>query len=210
MTRYQHGWPNLCHMTEEILSHCLAHIDSGIETVINFGVFCGETDYRSAKKFPSVSFIGVDREAATKKLNDAAYTLKNLSFVQADIMNFLPVVAERKGVKLLFHARTATLLYPNLLLKIYKSCATAGIQYIALYENFSLSRSTFLLHDFDSFPAQSVPYAETMFIHNYRQFLEETGYEMIEFKKLPYADLIWHHNPEVLADSHISLVARLK
>lgn len=207
--RFQHGWANLCYVAQDIITDCITNVDGNIKSIINFGVFCAESDYRLATKFPQIKFIGVDRELSTKTLNDHAFQASNLSFVQANIMDFLSHLPNLNDTKLLFHSRTATLLYPELVLQLYQACAKAGIQYIALYENFSLSRSTLRLYDFDGIPQDSVPYGSVMFIHNYKKLLEKAGYVMLRDTRLPYIDLLWKKNPESLADSHVSVIAKL-
>jgi hypothetical protein len=106
---------------------------SEIKNVIDFGTFCASPLYKLSVKFPNIKFFGLDREKSTKSLNDAAYQDHNLEFIAGDILDVLPKLPIRDN-SLLFHSRTATLIYPEQLKLIYKACAQNGIKYIATYE----------------------------------------------------------------------------
>jgi tetratricopeptide (TPR) repeat protein len=225
-TRFQHGWSDLCYITEKKLSDFIDKYKD-VKTVLNFGVFCAVPDYNLSRKYPSLNFIGVDREQDTKDLNDAAFHAPNVSFHAIDMIdiiyedrnevkNFIKKEIT-KGEMMIFHARTTTLIYPEAVKQFYNSCAKLGVKYIALYENMSLSRTHMQYFDFDELPADAIPYYSIMMIHNYKKYLEDAGYEIVEKEVWGYSELLWEgkdlygvENWLGLGDSHICLLARLK
>lgn len=226
-TRFQHGWSDLCYVTEDRIGSYIKKYPD-IKSVLNFGVFCAVPDYNLAVKHPEISFLGVDREKSTKELNDRAFKSDNISFHALDMLDiiyeektevkdFVLRLTGEKSELMIFHARTATLIYPEALKRFYKSCARLGVKYIALYENMCLSRSEMKYFDFDDFPEDSIPYFSIMMIHNYKKFLEEAGYEIVEKEVWNYSQLLWEgkdlYNAEswyCIGDGHVALLARLK
>ena len=206
--RYQHGWGNLGFMIETIIQDVINR-DNTLFQVIDFGTFCANPLNRLSKANPQLKFFGVDREIITKKLNDSAFQNANLEFIAGYITDVLPRLASNNA-SILFHSRTTTLIYPAQVKNIYKACAANGVKYIALYENFALSRTHMQYYDFANMPAEAIPYASVMIIHNYPKYLAEAGYEIIMEKRYPYADLLWHGTEPLLGDAHGCLVARLK
>ena len=208
LNRYQHGWGNLAYMIEHVMERMIKD-HSEIKNVIDFGTFCASPLYKLSVKFPNIKFFGLDREKSTKSLNDAAYQDHNLEFIAGDILDVLPKLPIRDN-SLLFHSRTATLIYPEQLKLIYKACAQNGIKYIATYENIALSRTEMQYFDFDNMPKEAVPYGSVMIIHNYKKYLEEAGYEILEEMRHSYADLLWNGKEQLLGDAHGTIIARLK
>ncbi len=225
-TRFQHGWSDLCYITEKKLSDFIDKYKD-VKTILNFGVFCAVPDNNLSLKYPSHNFIGVDREQDTKDFNDAAFHSPNLSFHALDMIdiiyedrnevkNFIKKEIT-KGEMMIFHARTTTLIYPEAVKQFYKSCAQQGVKYIAIYENMSLSRTHMQYFDFDELPADAIPYFSIMMIHNYKKYLEEAGYEIVEKEVWGYSELLWEGKDLYgvehwlcLGDSHVCLLARLK
>ena len=225
-TRFQHGWSDLCYIAEKKLSDYIDRCKD-VKTVLNFGVFCAVPDHNLSLKYPALNFIGVDREQSTKDLNEAAFHSTNLSFHAIDMLdiiyedrtevrNFIKKEIT-KGEMMVFHARTATLIYPEAVRKFYKSSAQLGVKYIAVYENISLSRTHMQYFDFEELPADAIPYFSIMMIHNYKKYLEEAGYEIVEKEIWGYSELLWEEKDLYgaeqwlgLGDSYVCLLARLK
>ena len=224
--RFQHGWSDLCFVTEKMIKDYLRKYPD-IRNILNFGVFCGVPDFNVAKEFPEKKFIGVDREVKTKQLNESAFNLPNLSFEALDMIDITyddrkevkDFIAKeiRNGEMMVFHARTTTLIYPEAVKKFYKSCADLKVKYIALYENMGMSREFMKYFDFDDMPQDAIPFFSIMMIHNYKKYLEDAGYEIIEKEIWTYSDLYWStkslydiDNWMNLGDSHVCLLARLK
>jgi len=208
LNRYQHGWGNLAFMIENIMDKTIREHNE-VTNVIDFGTFCASPLYKLSLRYPNVKFYGVDREKSTKSLNDAAYQNSNLEFIAGEILDVLSRLPIRNN-SLLFHSRTATLIYPEQLKNIYKACAANGVKYIATYENAALSRTEMQYFDYDNMPKDAIPYASVMIIHNYKKYLEEAGYEILDEKRHPYADLLWNGKEELLGDAHGTVIARLK
>ena len=226
-SRYQHGWGDLRYITESKIQHHLKKYPD-IKSVLNFGVFCGLPDYNLAQENPTIKFFGIDREKSTKALNDSAFKSNNLLFYAIDMLdciyeekeevrNILRAIISKNAELMIFHARTATLVYPEALKRFYKACAILGVKYIALYENFGLSRSHMKYFDFDDLPHDSIPYYSIMMIHNYKKFLEDANYEIIEREVWNYSDLLWEGTDLFgadqsigIGDCHIALLARLR
>ena len=123
------------------------------------------------------------------------------------MIEVLPDLARRDGAHLLFHGRTGTLCYPEFLRILYRACADNGIDYIALWENACLSRTTLRFHDFGDMPAESVAYCGAMFIHDYRRLLAHAGYQVIRCHLMTSnASLI--DDPAFIGDSHLFLLAK--
>lgn len=95
---------------QKVLGEIIAETP-GICRIINFGVLCGRTDYLLARTYPDIDFIGVDRSASVKKMNDEAFKATNLRFEAADIFEFLEELDSSRT--LLLHSRTCECLYPQ-------------------------------------------------------------------------------------------------
>ncbi len=226
-TRFQHGWSDLCYITETRIEQYLKKYPD-IKSVLNFGVFCAVPDYNLSVRHPEIKFIGVDREQSTKNLNDSAFQGDNLSFHALDMLDiiyeertevrqFLAETIRKNPELMIFHARTATLIYPEALKRFYKSCAQLGVKYISMYENMCLSRLHMKYFDFDDLPADAIPYFSIMMIHNYKKYLEDAGYEIIENETWNYSDILWDGKDlygaeaySCLGDGHVTLLAKLK
>ncbi|MDQ6717157.1 MAG: hypothetical protein M3Z17_02285 [Gemmatimonadota bacterium] len=203
----QHGWSNLSAMCQRIIGNVVNDAPSPVRSVVNFGVFCGYPDAELAKRFPSVAFTGVDIQARTKALNDAAFQSENLEFIAGNIVDVLSSMDLKGQNALLFHSRTTTLLYPEMVKKVYRAAHNAGVAYIATWENNSLSVSTCRFHDFGEIPDSSVPYSSVMLIHDYQQLLEACGFRVEKVEKLPSTRQLLEY-PQSLADCHVALVAK--
>lgn len=205
----QHPWAWLSHLYQERFSELLDDPSRDIRTFVNFGVFCAEPDRRVAERYSDVRFVGVDREQSTKRLNERAFEVPNLSFEAADILDALPGAVERSaGHVALFHGRTTTLMYPAAVRAVYRRAAELGVRYIALFENWALSRSELRYFEPDGLPRDAIACHEVMLIHDYARYLDESGYSVVESTYPVYGDLV--HEPRYGADAHLYLVAELR
>jgi hypothetical protein len=207
LTRFQHGWSGLDYLFQQQIGRIIEEIAPEVRRVINFGVFCANPDYALALRFPNVAFHGVDREQSVKRLNEWAYPAANLHFHAANVLDVLPELTAPAEPSVLFHARTAVVCYPEFLRTLYRGCADAGVEYIALWENNSLSRTTLRFHDFEAMPADAVPYYSVMFIHDYARLLRESGYEVVHVERRPSNFTLLELDSH-LADGHVFVVAR--
>jgi hypothetical protein len=203
----QHGWSNLSATCRRIIGNVITDAPSPVRSVVNFGVFCGYPDAQLAKRFPSVSFTGVDIQVRTKTLNDAAFKSENLEFIAGNIVDVLASKDLTGQNALLFHSRTTTLLYPEMVKRVYRAAHKAGVEYIGAWENNSLSLSTRRFHDFGEIPDTSVPYSSVMLIHDYKKLLEASGFRAERVERLPSTRQLIEY-PQSLADCHVALVAK--
>ena len=107
----------------------------------------------------------------------------------------------------MFHARTATLVYPQKLRNIYELARDAGIQTIALFENLSLSRSAARFLDFSDFDRESETFKNFQYIHAYPTLLEDAGF-VVERETRMFSPLVSPFDTEDLCSTHAHLVAR--
>lgn len=179
-----------------------------IEKVINFGVMCAQPDVEAAGKHPRVRFFGVDTQRETQRINRLAYSAPNVEFIAATIEDALPRIMQSGGPAALFHARTATLLFPQRLRQIYRLCASSGVRRIALFENHSISHDHYRFFRFDDMPRESVIYKNWQFLHNYKKLLEEAGYRITR-QEVVLSPLITPQSTMDLASTHVYLLAEL-
>lgn len=200
------GWLN--GLFRDRLSGLASH--GGAPKVFNFGVMCAQPDYEAALRHPQARFIGVDTQQQTAQLNRMAYgAAPNMEFIAGDIEEVLPRMVKPGDESALFHARTATLLYPDRLRNLYRLCASLGVRRIALFENYSISHDYYRFFDFASMPRISMIYKNWQFIHNYQRLLEEAGYEITSKEVYP-SPLITPHWTMEYGSTHVFLDAKLR
>lgn len=182
--------------------------DPTLGEVINFGVMCGQAEYEAGEMFPSVRFIGVDRQKETARLNALAYPLPNLQFQAAEIEDTL-MQMDGATPRALFHGRTATLCYPQKMRDLYKLCASKGVRYILLFENCSISHKDHMFYSPGQMPADAIIYKNDQFVHNYRRFLEEAGYSVVR-SDVMFSPLVSPFSDMDLCSTHSFIVAKLR
>ncbi|MFH1791502.1 MAG: hypothetical protein ABH885_05935 [Candidatus Omnitrophota bacterium] len=165
--------------------------DEGIRCFLNFGVAYAYVDSILAKKYPKVTFIGVDRSSFTQLFNDKFFgNIPNLKMHMGDIMEYLKNNRFDGGV--FFHVRTVTLLPVDFIKKLYGAVKQAGFKYIVGMEQMGISRQIFRPYVFSEEPKPSVAYRSQMHIHNYPAILKEVGYPVQDIELLktnhPHAD----------------------
>lgn len=159
--------------------------DQAISNVVDFGVLCAEPNYRVAKQFPQVRFVGLDRQPLVKELNDQAYGhMPNMAFYAGDVGEVLPQIVSPEERSVFFHCRTSCFLYPAHLQQIYQQCAELNVRYIAIYETTALSRLTYTYYDFEDMPMDTVPNKSLLYIHNYGRILAAAGYKIVKEERL--------------------------
>ena len=174
-----------------------------IASVIEFGVWCGQSAFQLAGEFPTVAFVGVDRSEAIRNANDRVYARENLRFVAAGIEAFLRNGPHPADV-LLVHARTVSLLYPAGVRALYAAAAHTGIRRVALVEDVGISRTTGHFTRFSETGRPSIPLRQPgCFAHDYERYLREAGYETRRSDILPITTL-W--KAARLTDAHLHVV----
>jgi hypothetical protein len=205
-TRYQTGFGYIGQLYLDRLRGVLA--GAKIDRVLDFGVMCAHPHAQLAREFPGTRFYGIDREAKTAEMNQRAYKEPNLEFVTGNIFDEVPARAGKAGGTLLFHARTATLLLPQVVKDLYATCANSGVEWIVLFENGSLGRHDLRFHKQGELPADAIAYRAIQFIHDYERYLRDAGYEIVSSERLTATLLL--EARAALGDTHVFVVARKK
>jgi hypothetical protein len=206
-SKYANAYGYLRDVITECIEYAIVN-QKDIDNVFDFGAYCAFPLYNLSKKYGNINFFGIDRDKSTKTFNDRAFKGENLTFKAEHILDTLRNT-NFPGNSLIFHSRTATLIYPEKLKSIYKEFAEKGIKYIAMYENSAISRTEMKYYDYNNLPCDAIPYGSQMIIHNYHLYLKEAGYEVIFEKRYAYADLDWTGQEELLGDSHSFILAKL-
>ena len=113
------------------------------------------------------------------------------------------------GRKALTHVRTATVLYPDLVQKLYCACRDAGIDHIVLIEGAGMQRITLRFHDFDAMPVRSLVTKHKLYLHDYRSMLGAAGYT-VRSRERVQAPGLWRgfHPSSYLGSQYVVHAAR--
>lgn len=196
------GWLN------DFFAKKLFDLSADIDEVYNFGVMCARPDAQAAAKRPAAKFIGVDRQKKTAALNSQAFPLPNMVFLSAEIEDVLASMPAGPS-RALFHARTATLCYPEKIKQLYQSCARRGFKRIGLFENIALSHDTYQFYDMGGdIHGESIIYKSDQFIHDYKTMLTQAGYTVVKEKRM-FSPLITPFSEIDLGSAHIYLEAEI-
>lgn len=165
----------------ELSSNLLATHE--IPTFLNFGVSYAYTDAILARKFPETKFVGIERTSAAKMINlDFTAEIKNLEMLSGDIFDLFSQRKFDGGV--LFHSRTLLLMPQDFIRKLYKAAHEAGFRYIIGTEQYGISRQTGKPYEFSYEYQDSVVYRTFMYIHNWPNILEESGFELQQIESI--------------------------
>jgi hypothetical protein len=162
----------------------LAELPGTVDVVVDFGSMCAQPLFEAAGRMPNTAFYACDRQPLIKELNERAYRLPNLHFRAMDIFEMLAEAAKLPGRKVLTHVRTACVLYPQLVQKLYAACRDAGIDHILLIENADLERSTLRFYEFDGLPARSIVTKHKLYLHDYQAMLADAGFEVQSWARI--------------------------
>lgn len=149
------------------------------ETIIDYGCLYGGFNHHLAERYPGTAVIGYDRSEIAISLNRQAFCRENLFFLSGDFADSCrPFVAGRRA--LLFHSRTGTLMYPDQLQWLYRTCAELGVARILSLEGVSWSELSRGFVDFSVRNDPSAPLGGAMMLHDYQAYLRTAGYEVEE------------------------------
>jgi hypothetical protein len=162
----------------------LDDLNGDVDVVVDFGSMCAQPIFEAALRMPGVQFFACDRQPLIAELNEAAYPAPNLDFRACDIFEMLSEAAKLPGRKALSHVRTACVLYPDLVRKLYAACRDAGIDHILLIENADLQRTTLRFYEFDALPAPSIVTKHKLYLHDYRSMLDDAGYTVRRWDRI--------------------------
>lgn len=179
-----------------------------VDEVYNFGVMCAQPDAEAALKLPDTKFIGVDRQVKTAELNRQAYPLPNMSFISAEIEDVLNGLSHGPR-RSLFHARTATLCYPEKVRQLYRACAEKGFKRIGVFENIAITHDSYKFYDMGGdIEGGSVIYKSDQFIHDYKLMLTDAGYKIKKEERM-FSPLVTPFSQIDIGSAHVYLEAEL-
>lgn len=152
--------------------------DDSILDQVDFGAFCGFNNYRLAREFSNCRFWAVDRGKIIKTLNEEEFKTQALTFIDDDIISFLESRRFKNG--LLSHVRTACLLFPDKIRRLYRTAARQGIEYVLVVElsNWAEELGGYYIYSLDC--RSSVICKGRLYIHNYPGLAYEAGYKPLE------------------------------
>lgn len=176
------------------------------DAVLDFGCAYGQPLFELANRFPQSLICGVDRQTVLKTLNDAAFAAPNLSFLDGNVFDALPMVTGSNN-KMLIHVRTGIMVYPAFLEHLYREARVNGFRYVALYEIASLSCVSWQYRDQNAGFA-SEAHRSTMFIHDYAAALRRAGFSRIEIERMPHGRG-FPVNPMLPGDTYVFVFAEV-
>ena len=175
-----------------ILLEGLTELDRLIEKlelkrVVNFGVALAHIDDQLAQKYSDVDFIGIDRAPSVKAFNEKQYERPNMTFLAADIMDWVDGQESLEGA-LFVNMRTIMQLPERFVREYYGRLYERGAAGIYSAEPYGIPRETdsIFLMDYERKP--SVHYRDGMWLHNYPEILTSAGFEVI---RAEYVDVPW-------------------
>jgi hypothetical protein len=164
----------------------IADLAASCDVIVDFGAMCGQWLADAASAHPGVTFFGSDRQPLIRELNARAYPLGNLQFRDGDIFDTFREAARLPGRKAMIHVRTACVLYPALVEKLYGFCAAeGGISEIALIEGAGMSRVSFDVADFESMAVVARVTKHKLYLHDYKNVLRRAGYGIRRWQRQP-------------------------
>lgn len=157
----------------------------------NFGVSYAYTDSILARKFPTVSFFGIERTDAARVYNERFFgALQNLKVQSGDVFELFEKNRFDGGV--FFHSRTLLLLPQEFIRQLYVAVRKAGFEYIVGAEQYGISRQVGRAYEFSYEYQDSVVYRDFMYIHNWPNILKDCGFELQRIESIttdhPHAD----------------------
>ena len=146
-----------------------------IKGVLNFGICYGHVDALLARKFPDISFVGIDLSKYNKAINEVDFgDIDNLEFVAGDIFN---LIKDRDLTGwALFHSRILCKFPLDFVEKLYAAASAAGMSHIVGFEQFGYSRTKIESVTFSETPRPSIYWRNSLLIHNYPQLTRQYGF----------------------------------
>jgi len=173
--------------------------NAGISDVLNLGVFCAQIDHALAKEFPKVGFVGVDRPAKVKELNERLFPQENIRYAAQDFLDYLQQCQPVQN-GLLVHCQTLTYLLPFQVREIYQIARDKGYRQVALLETAGFDRRTLRYPRFgQSF--HSFVWRDRLFVHDYSAMLRQAGYQIDTIRCTPMC-----YGQGILAQADLHLV----
>lgn len=203
-TIYQHGDAVVAQSYLDTLERCAGEVD----ILLDFGSMCAHPIYQSALRYPKTEFFCFDRQQLIADLNSSAYRLPNLHFWAGDIFDALKEVAKLPGRKALLHIRTVCVLYPSFVEKLYEESRRSGIERIIGIENAGMSRTDLRFRDFETMQERAIVTKHRLYLHNYKRLLEDAGYRVEHWRRLPTLQLWMGWDPAAYLGSQYIFVGK--
>lgn len=165
----------------------LAASDESVTAVVNFGSFCGAVDRERAERYPTLRWIGCDRETIAIEYSRERFRRDNLQFVTGDIGEVLGRVGSetRQGQVVMTHARSTCEMTPAKVAELYRTAARCGIGWIVGAEYIGVDVLAGRYFDPDRDGGRSSAVTRQVVNHDYRRILADAGYEIVRMQDEP-------------------------
>lgn len=163
-----------------------------LRTVVNFGTLCGVRDAALAARHPQTTWIGYDVSDLATALNREHFAAPNLIF-EADLDRLLARLGEAPGTSLLAHCRSADVMLPAAMRRLYRSCFDAGVGLVLAAEYVNFRIETLDYPDFRIDDADALHWDGVLMIHNYDRVLPAAGYRILSSVYRPVPLLVQDH-----------------
>ncbi len=170
---------------------------SAIGKVINYGTLCGIREFELASRRPGTLFAGYDISSEATEMNREKFQLDNLMFA-SNLDDLLGGLESKPGEAVLAHCRTADIMFPEAVKKVYRCCHSHGVKYILAAEYFSICISTLDYPDFEANPVDTVHWDGILMIHDYGKIFAETGYRVTSSEYRPVPLLVDDHGGQAM------------
>ncbi|HAU1604614.1 TPA: hypothetical protein JBJ19_07140 [Legionella pneumophila] len=176
---------------------------------LDFGCACGLPLYNLSNQHPDVNFAGIDRQTSLVELNGEAFKKQNIKILSGDILDAIDKFMPKSKNKVLCHARTGIMVYPEYLNQLYCKASQHGYKYILLYEIASLSMESQVFREQGNYISGSEVHRSTMFIHDYKTSLIKQGYDIAINNKRAHGHSMLYNNM-LFGDTYIFLAGILR
>ena len=156
--------------------------DLTLGTVFNFGTFCGYPDYNLAKDHSDVQWVGYDRETLAIEMNRKAFQSDNLLFIDGDFHRLMSRLKPKSADKtmMLCHVRAFTEMMPRKFQSVYEAARDRRVKWLVGTEMIGSNpiSSQYFQDGVEEKRSDIISNQTTS--HDYRYFLDQAGYEIVE------------------------------
>ena len=163
-----------------------------IKRLINFGSCYGILDYEIARRNPGVHLYGLDRADLVRKFNDEQFRAPNLTYVAADIMEYLRGQDDLSDTAFLF-MRTAFIFPEKFMAELMKVLGERRIAAIVGLEPSGYSLSEGGIYELSTNYQPSVLGRGLMYFHNYPYWAGCAGLRVVQQKWLCPVERTFDH-----------------
>jgi len=163
--------------------------DPDLKKVVNYGTLCGVREHAMAGRHPERVFAGYDISEVATALNRDRFRGANLMF-ESDLEVLLQRLGAMAGACLLVHCRTADIMLPEAVKRVYRSCHAHGVRWILSAEYVGQQIGTMNYPNFRAQPVDTVHWEGILMIHNYDKIFPEVGYRVVDSRHRPVPLLV--------------------